>query len=132
MSAGLSKLDFHLPAGWHGSSLTGESKFNYETIRSTVNNYYRKPSNKLLMDILDRVETYKYRGVEVFIPTMSVVVFYLRTQLLADPNTVFHTLVLLDVLVKNSGYILHALIGRERLMKTMSLVARSARLCMCI
>eukprot|EP01032_Pedospumella_encystans_P013330 gene13330-15354_t len=59
------------------------------------------------------------------VPVLSEVVHYLRSLLLsADTELVYHTLVLLDHIVKNSGFILHVMIGRRKFMKTMSHVAR--------
>ena len=56
-------------------------------------------------------------------------VTYLRHKLLSsDTQTIYYTVLLLDVLVKNSGYRVHVLIGRKHFMKTLSVVARRIRL----
>ena len=80
-------------------------------------------------DILDLIESTKQIGVQNSMTVLEGMVTYLRHKLLSsDTQTIYYTVLLLDVLVKNSGYRVHVLIGRKRFMKTLSVVARRNRL----
>lgn len=122
----ISSVDFRLPMSWIGSVLQGVSKRQYMVIRDKIDNYNNKPiTQENILEILDLIESVKEFGYKKAVPVLNEVVYFLRSALLSrNTDVVFHTLVLLDCIVKNSGYILHVMIGRRKFMKTMSLVAR--------
>eukprot|EP01032_Pedospumella_encystans_P013188 gene13188-15199_t len=95
-------------------------------IRSKIDFYNLcEIDSRNIVVILDLIENVKTEGYARSVPVLSEVVHYLRSLLLsADTELVYHTLVLLDHIVKNSGFILHVMIGRWKFMKTMSHVAR--------
>lgn len=111
---------------WVGSVLQGVAKRQYVVIREKIDHYNTTPiTEENIIEILDLIECVKEFGYKRAVPVLNEVVHYLRSCLLStNTDIVFHTLVLLDCIVKNSGFILHIMIGRRKFMKTMSLVAR--------
>ncbi len=111
---------------WIGTALQGSAKKQFTMIRSKIDFYNLcEIDSRNIVVILDLIENVKTEGYAKSVPVLSEVVHYLRSLLLsADTELVYHTLVLLDHIVKNSGFILHVMIGRRKFMKTMSYVAR--------
>ena len=111
---------------WIGTALQGSAKKQFTMIRSKIDFYNLcEIDSRNIVVILDLIENVKTEGYARSVPVLSEVVHYLRSLLLsADIELVYHTLVLLDHIVKNSGFILHVMIGRRKFMKTMSHVAR--------
>lgn len=122
----LSTADFHLPSTWIGSTLSGTARMQFINIRKKIDLYNLEPvSSENIITVLDEIEKVKDSGHNESLPVLGEVVNYLRTLLLhSDTEIVFHTVILLDCIVKNSGYLMHVLIGRRKFMKTLSLIAR--------
>ena len=125
-SFGFSGVSFRVPMSWIGTALQGSAKKQFTMIRSKIDFYNLcEIDSRHIVVILDLIENVKTEGYARSVPVLSEVVHYLRSLLLsADTELVYHTLVLLDHIVKNSGFILHVMIGRRKFMKTMSHVAR--------
>lgn len=124
-----STADFHYPLDWFGRGLSGFSRTHFETLKHGIEAYMSDPKDKSkLINILNLIEETKIVGITESIPILSEIVKYTRVYLLSkDPEKVYHTLVLCDCLVKNSGYRLHLLIGRRKFMKTIGLITRRNR-----
>jgi hypothetical protein len=122
----LSTVDIRMPANWVGSSLQGPAKEQFLSLRRKIDLYnLESVTTENLVGILDAIEEVKSCGNDRAVIVLNEIVNYLRTLLLSrDTETVFHTVILLDCIVKNSGFIMHVLIGRRKFMKTLSLIAR--------
>jgi hypothetical protein len=122
----LSTVDIRMPANWVGSSLQGAAKEQFQSLRRKIDLYNLETvTTENLVRILDAIEEVKSCGNDRAVIVLSEIVNYLRTLLLSrDTEVVFHTVILLDCIVKNSGFIMHILIGRRKFMKTLSLIAR--------
>lgn len=121
----LSLKDIHRPISWYGASLKGRSKEEFNKIKGKILHYLKNPiDNRSLLDIVDCIEDTQSLGVHS-IPVLKEIVDFLRVKLLSKGvDELQHVVILLDILVKNSGYRLHVLIGRRTFMKTLSLVGR--------
>ena len=108
-SKALSSLDFQLPSNWIGQALQGQAKNRFLSLRNKIDRYNHEPvTTDCIVGILDMIEDVKTLGYNRSIPVLNEVVHYLRAQLMhKDSDIVFHTLILLDCIVKNSGFILH-------------------------
>ena len=121
-----SSVDFAIPTSLIGISLKGDAKHHFEIMISIIDKYLHSPLNQSKWcEILDEIEVTKSIGVKNSMKALESTVLYLRHKLLyGDTQTVYYTVLLLDVLVKNSGYRIHVLIGRKVFMKTMSVISR--------
>jgi len=121
-----SKLEITIPTSWIGSQLRGDSRRHYESIKNAIDVFLHTPlNNSKILEIVDLIEATKSVGINRSIEILDPVVTFLRHKILhGDTQTVYYTILLVDVLVKNCAYRIHVLIGRKRFMKTLSLIAR--------
>jgi hypothetical protein len=126
LSKKFSTVDIRLPPNWIGSTLQGDAKQKFLEIRKLIDLYdVEAVSTENLLVILDAIEHIKGGSYQQAALVLCEVVNYLRSLLLgSDTEVTFRTVILLDCIVKNSGFVMHALIGRRKFMKTLSLVAR--------
>ena len=87
--------------------------------------HYQAVDNKDLLKIVDVIDGSIKLGIQDSVIMLEEVVKYLRLKVLStDSSTIFYTMVLIDMLMKNCGYRIHMLIARVRFMKTISIVTR--------
>ncbi len=122
--------DFCYPTSWIGSNLKGtREREHFGKIKQSIDYYMNNSINNAnLLKIVDMIEESKAMGMSQSIPPLIEVVNLLRNQLMdSSPENVYKTIILLDVLIKNSGYRIHILIGRRKFMKTFGIVLRRHR-----
>jgi hypothetical protein len=119
-----SSFDLHLPVGLIGFKLPEEARLLYQQIQEQIAFYYAQPvRNTEVIIILQMID---HLHASTFKPVVCMSIGdYLRVQLLSkNVNIVFHTVLLLDCIIKNSGSHMHESLGRRKFMKTLSLIAR--------
>lgn len=119
-------VDIHVPESWIGQELHLQERILFNQMKQIINRYYLSlMSHSLLVDMNDL-------AVNIISPhAHSMAIYteifkYLRLKLLSsDVKIVEYTAILLDFFVKNSlDYKVHLFIGRRKLMKTLSIIAR--------
>jgi hypothetical protein len=96
----------------------------FEEIKREINHLLRMSGapQALLLQITDSINIVCCMTSST--PILEEIFKLLRIQLLSDRRDVEKTVILLDMLVKNSDYKVHTMIGDRRMMKTLSKVGR--------
>jgi hypothetical protein len=120
------KEDFTFPTSWIGRLLQPNQKRLFDLLVKEVDRYFdSNAKEKNMLEILDVIEETKGIGINESIPVLDELITFLRHKILYNESLiVYYTMILLDVMVKNSGYRVHILVGRKTFMKTLSLTAR--------
>ena len=115
-----------VPMSWIGGSLQGNAKKQFASFKSKIEVYN---AYEIIQDniwsIQDTIAEVRAKGYSQCVPVFEEIVHYLRALLLNPAReVVHHTLVLVDNIIKNGGFLWHGMFGRERFMKTVAHVAR--------
>jgi len=124
---GWSDFYLHKPKAMLGLFLEEGPKESFHRIMNLIDEYYKMFSMRhdLLLGVVDEIDNTKKFGTASSMPLIDEVVTYLRINLLSKSlEKVKRTLVLMDVLVKNCQFRIHYAIGRKKVMKTLSKIAR--------
>ncbi len=122
-----SSVDFHFNSEHFGKDLTGDTKEKFSNLKQSIETFMidTKNQNIILKIILDLIEETKDLKSSESFAILREMTSYLRIELLSnDPERVYNVIILIDVLINNSGFRMHILIGRRKFMKTFGLVLR--------
>jgi hypothetical protein len=124
--ADISWIDFHLPSAVFGSNFDGPRKRCFDTLKSKIKIcLVTNCESTNVLAVLDEIEVCKKIGSAKTIQVICEIVQYLRVKLLSDDGRGVHNvLILLDAMIKNSGFPCHVAIGKKEVMKTISKVIR--------
>jgi hypothetical protein len=133
----VTQIDFHVPEMLLGQLLETNSRKIFYALKDRTEKFIKRPvfipiygEDKLLVKdvtrILDDVNSTQLTlSFENAHDVLTEFFKYLRIMLLSTKtNEVWHTVYLLDSLVKNFDYRIHVHVGQRRMMQTLGIVAR--------